>query len=431
MERLLNDMSSTFNQNSEEEPQIQINLNEDNTLKWRGLHNNSYASNKRRTRKSAKEGITDDRQGGAPATADPVESGKSTTVAKSERVLRRTRTSSEVVEAKREKTHANGSSTATTTTTTNIIKPKAMNVVVISTKSNKDKEQPTKDNNVEELVQPKLDDKTVVEGKATAAGVEVSAAGHESKEGNSVSPSNGDSTSQGSIETRHSKRVTRRRTSAAGKDDTLPPTTSLKRKLEEDGSEKKPQPEGEDFVAAAGEDQSTSAINPPQSTSLEEKKPRLLMKIRTDNKSITIVKTTDNSATVVDTDDPPEQQEHIQPGEVVEDAKEDNSTAITEPKRRGRKPGTALKSKFGEKLKILPKRTGVRGQLSPERSPPQQLSQQRPSRRIKPTPKILENEELRHGFEQQNSARLLGLNGEWSLGCSADNKCINVVTCGR
>lgn len=90
------------------------------------------------------------------------------------------------------------------------------------------------------------------------------------------------------------------------------------------------------------------------------------------------------------------------------------------PKKRGRKPGTKLKSKFGpdNKGRNLPVKKSSRitkdGNDSilataiarKEKCNEQPLPPQRLSRRIKPTPKILANEELRYGFEVQNNARL-------------------------
>lgn len=455
MEKLLTEMSSTFNEKSAEEPQI--NLNEDNTLKWRGLHNNSYASNKRRTRKTAKideanssEDRAEEEKNGAaaesnitppPTLSDP--EGASKAVVKPVRVLRRTRTSLEVVSppvssaaeaqsaSKRAAVllHANGGVAAAQSkqqqSNNTAHKQPPINVVVISTKSNKDKDQHTttttatapsgKDNEEELVVLQKLSDeatttKTIEQnqkqqlGKATAIGTETNPTDPEPLNG-----TGGDG--------RQSKRVTRRRTSTAPNNNTVQAKqemVQLKRKVEDDQSpEKKPE-----------KDQASSEDNPNSTTTTsEEKKPRLLMKIRTDSKSVSIIQNSQS----VDAGEEGKMQGDPLPAEGEE---KQLSSAVagltatvaappppppppTEPKKRGRKPGSSLKNKFPEKVKILPKRTGVRGQQSPEQS--SLAVQQRPSRRIKPTPKILENEELRVGFEQQNSARLLGLNGEFGL----------------
>lgn len=93
----------------------------------------------------------------------------------------------------------------------------------------------------------------------------------------------------------------------------------------------------------------------------------------------------------------------------------------TPPKRRGRKPGTKLKPKTNA-IEIGPVKKSPR--LSKDSNNDSVLAsaiarrekinekvatappQQRLSRRIKPTAKILANEELRYGFELQNNARL-------------------------
>lgn len=391
-----------------------------------------------------------------PVTTSTPDGPTSKPPVKSERVLRRTRTSSEVATAaggnsssdalpspviasKRavvQATHANGAHK----------QPTAINVVVIPTKSNKDKESqphhttttittPTKDNAEELLESPaqKLHRdntnnsgeekiKTNAEEKSKATAIAMDDSNYEPTTIDTIDSIslNGTEGSSATNNTRQ-KRVTRRRASTGNKEEVVSP---LKRKAEEDNG-------GTGVTGGGGgqEDQSqgSSSNQSSVSPSGEEKKPRLLMKIRTDNKSITIVKpvesgqesalvdavTTDPEKIKVDADN---KQEEITTGKNTEAptlSTASSSAPATEPKRRGRKPGASVKNKFTEKVKILPKRTGVRGQLSPEQSPP--VSQQRPSRRIKPTPKILENEELRHGFEQQNSARLLGLNGKLKL----------------
>lgn len=437
MDRLLTEMSSTFNQNSTEEPQI--NLNEDNTLKWRGLHNNTYASNKRRTRKSAKiegeAGVAEDHQqpaedeekktnneGAASEMAPPIGTlplnSATSSGSKSERVLRRTRTSADKpTPIPAAAAIVSGVATAATSTTT------------ITAKTNIDKEQQHQPqtstqhstapkDNVEELLLQKLntssgEEKTNAEvispAKTKADSIIMSddvSNANQLDNSLEVIATNG----EGSSTTRQSKRVTRRRISVAkeGKTDVQ---GQLKRKSGGQEEENAPKEKIQD-PSSTEDSQSNSATS-------EEKKPRLLMKIRTDKQNISIVKNSQDEEGEVAV----ESKEVEEPMQVVEGEKDEEvssvknnlnsspTTSTTEPKRRGRKPGSSLKNKFGEKLKILPKRTGVRGQPSPEESQSLQ-SPQRPSRRIKPTAKILENEELRHGFEQQNSARLLGLNGE-------------------
>ncbi|KAG4069648.1 hypothetical protein HA402_014671 [Bradysia odoriphaga] len=91
------------------------------------------------------------------------------------------------------------------------------------------------------------------------------------------------------------------------------------------------------------------------------------------------------------------------------------------PKKRGRKPGTKLKPKHGldgKDRNSIPvkksRRIAKDGNDSilataiarKEKNNEHPVSPQRLSRRIKPTPKILANEELRYGFEVQNNARL-------------------------
>lgn len=394
-----------------------------------------------------------------PTTSTTPDGPSSKPPVKSERVLRRTRTSSEVATAaggnsssdalpspviiasKRavvQATHANGAHK----------QPTAINVVVTPTKSNKDKESqphhttttittPTKDNAEELLESPaqKLHGdntnnsgeekiKTNAEEKSKTTAIAMDDSNYEPTAIDTIDSVslNGGEGSSATNNTRQ-KRVTRRRASTGNKEEVVSP---LKRKAEEDNGGT----EVSSKVTGGGQEDQSQGSSSNQSSvspSGEEKKPRLLMKIRTDNKSITIVKpvesgqesalvdavTTDPEKIQVDADN---KQEEISPDKNTEAptlSTVSSNAPATEPKRRGRKPGASVKNKFTEKVKILPKRTGVRGQLSPEQSPP--VSQQRPSRRIKPTPKILENEELRHGFEQQNSARLLGLNGKLKL----------------
>lgn len=91
------------------------------------------------------------------------------------------------------------------------------------------------------------------------------------------------------------------------------------------------------------------------------------------------------------------------------------------PKRRGRKPGTKLKPKANsvempaiKKSPRLSKDSNTDSVLASAIARREKINekiaaappQQRLSRRIKPTAKILANEELRYGFELQNNARL-------------------------
>lgn len=65
IDTLLTSMSSKFNETNAD---LQINLNEDKTLKWRGLHNNQYAAVKKRN-KDIKRGS--EKTAAATATDDP------------------------------------------------------------------------------------------------------------------------------------------------------------------------------------------------------------------------------------------------------------------------------------------------------------------------------------------------------------------------
>lgn len=103
--------------------------------------------------------------------------------------------------------------------------------------------------------------------------------------------------------------------------------------------------------------------------------------------------------------------------EIVDSQK---TSEVKTPKKRGRKPGTKLKPKYGTDNKNgnLPVKKSNRitkdGNDSilataiarKEKCNEHPVTPQRLSRRIKPTPKILANEELRYGFEVQNNARL-------------------------
>lgn len=104
--------------------------------------------------------------------------------------------------------------------------------------------------------------------------------------------------------------------------------------------------------------------------------------------------------------------------EIAENQKSSESSEVKIPKKRGRKPGTKLKPKFpldsqSNQVKkssrlskegndsILATAIARKEKCNEQTAPPQRLS-----RRIKPTPKILANDELRYGFEIQNQTRL-------------------------
>ncbi len=104
----------------------------------------------------------------------------------------------------------------------------------------------------------------------------------------------------------------------------------------------------------------------------------------------------------------------------VVDSQKSSENEVKTPKKRGRKPGTKLKPKHGldGRSRNLPVKKSSRitkeGNDSilataiarKEKCNEHPVQPQRLSRRIKPTPKILANEELRYGFEIQNNARL-------------------------
>ncbi|KAJ6633813.1 Histone-lysine N-methyltransferase EHMT1 [Pseudolycoriella hygida] len=100
--------------------------------------------------------------------------------------------------------------------------------------------------------------------------------------------------------------------------------------------------------------------------------------------------------------------------------KKSSENEVRTPKKRGRKPGTKLKPKIGSdsKNRSLPVKKSSRitkdgndtilatAIARKEKCNEHTVAPQRLSRRIKPTPKILANDELRYGFEVQNNARL-------------------------
>lgn len=110
----------------------------------------------------------------------------------------------------------------------------------------------------------------------------------------------------------------------------------------------------------------------------------------------------------------------LPPDTEIVDNQKSCETEVKTPKKRGRKPGTKLKPKHGldDKSRNLPVKKSSRitkdGNDSilataiarKEKCNEHPVTPQRLSRRIKPTPKILANEELRYGFEIQNNARL-------------------------
>lgn len=106
---------------------------------------------------------------------------------------------------------------------------------------------------------------------------------------------------------------------------------------------------------------------------------------------------------------------------VIAESIKPSENEVKIPKKRGRKPGTKLKPKYGldgKDRNSIPvkksRRIAKDGNDSilataiarKEKNNEHPVTPQRLSRRIKPTPKILANEELRYGFEIQNEIRL-------------------------
>lgn len=147
---------------------------------------------------------------------------------------------------------------------------------------------------------------------------------------------------------------------------------------------------------------STSNTNTPEN--LDDAKPRLLMTIRTDKSAVPkiITPTNGNAAETLPATTPTTPENDEQKKVII--------------KKRGRRP----KATTGDKQTQVKKSTRLTkdesdGNISAEQQSPRKvdpvllappIGRMRSQRRIKPTAKILENEELRQGFEVTNCKRL-------------------------